>query len=72
MHNELELRVVDPKYTMCIGHGNDTRTRNCQLKDPVFTKKVSENLTIDCASEKKYIANVGIEWGQAQLTRILK
>ena len=72
MHNELELRIVDPKYTMCIGHGNDTRTKNCQLKNPTFTKKVSENLTIDCASEKKYIANTDTKWGQAQLTRILK
>ena len=72
MHNNLELVVIEKKYTKCIGHGNETRTKNCQLKDPLFTKKVSENLTIDCASEKDYIANKDVEWGEANLTRVLR
>ena len=72
MHNNLDLAVLDINYTKCIGHGNETRTKNCQLKDPIFTKKVSENLTIDCAAEKNYIANKDVKWGEAQLVKILK
>ena len=67
MHNELSL-FTPPKMCMCIPHGNEVRTANCQLKDIEITKDMSFNMCQDSAYEKDYVANKGNKWGSANLT----
>jgi len=69
MHNNLDLVILDKKYTNCISHDNEIRTKNCQLKEIEFTKQLSYNLTHDCAVDKDYIANKNAHWGKAKLIK---
>lgn len=67
MQNKLEL-FTPPRMCSCIPHDNETRTKNCQLKDIEATREMSFSLCQDSASDKDYIANKNHEWGAAKLT----
>ena len=70
MHNGLEL-FVPPPVISCISHSNEVRTENCQLKDIRETMQISQNICEDAAISSDYVANKGVEWGRAEIKRIL-
>jgi hypothetical protein len=72
MQNDLKLVILDKKFTNCISHSNEIRTKNCQLKKIEFTKQLSINITHDCAVDKDYVANKDIHWGKAKLIKNFK
>ena len=68
MHNQLQI-FTPPKICLCIPHGNDVRTTNCQLKQIEVTKELSESICHDAALSKQYVANRSVEWGKATLIK---
>lgn len=70
MHNGLEL-FTPPPILSCIPHANEIRTANCQLKDINQTMEMSKNICEDAAISKDYVANKGVEWGVAKISRRL-
>jgi len=70
MHNKLEL-FVPPPFISCIPHSNEVRTDNCQLKDIRETMELSKNICEDAAISSDYVANKGVEWGVAEISRTL-
>lgn len=70
MKNNLKLIVQNRKYNKCIPHSDDIRVSNCENKNIIQTRKISENNLYKLANEKKYIANKNKEWGKANLTTI--
>lgn len=70
MQNGLELFTPPPVIT-CIPHSNEVRTANCQLKDINQTMEISKNICEDVAIRKDYIANKGVDWGVAKISRSL-
>jgi hypothetical protein len=70
MQNGLEL-FTPPPIISCIPHSNEVRTANCQLKDIRETMAISQNICEEAALSKDYIANKGVPWGEARISRIL-
>jgi len=70
MHNNLKL-FTPPPLISCLLHSNEVRTANCQLKDIGETMQLSKNICEDVAASKDYVANKGVEWGQARISRVL-
>jgi predicted glycosyltransferase involved in capsule biosynthesis len=68
MQNDLKI-LTPPKICLCIPHGNDVRTVNCQLKQIEVTKELSDSICHDAALQKQYVANNSVEWGKATLTK---
>lgn len=70
MQNGLEL-FVPPPIVSCIPHSNEVRTANCQLKDIRETMEVSRHICEDAAANEDYVANRGVPWGEATISRSL-
>ena len=68
MKNSLRL-FTPPKVCLCIPHGNEIRTDNCQLKDIEMTKEMSFSLCRQAADTGDYVANKFSEWGSGDLVR---
>lgn len=67
LHNDLELKSIDKKWSHCIKHSNIMRTKNFQLKDYNLTMSMSVEITRSACQDKKYIANESMHWGKANL-----
>lgn len=66
MKNDLYL-FTPPRLCLCIPHGNEVRTANCQLKEIETTKDLSFFICEDSAHTKEYVANRSCEWGLATI-----
>lgn len=66
MHNHLELIIQDKKYSHCLDHSNEIRTKNCINKNIFETRKESQEILNKIAISKNYIVNKS-EWGKAKL-----
>lgn len=70
MQNGLEL-FTPPPIISCIPHSNEVRTANCQLKDINETMAISRHICEEAAISKDYVANQGVPWGEAKISRTL-
>lgn len=70
MQNDLEL-FTPPPIVSCIPHTNEVRTENCQLRDIQETMDISRNICEYAAISKDYVANKGVPWGEARISRTL-
>ena len=70
MQNGLEL-FTPPPIVSCIPHSNEVRTANCQLKDIEETMAVSRHICEEAAISQDYMANRGVPWGEARISRAL-
>jgi hypothetical protein len=70
MHNGLDL-FTPPPIVSCIPHSNEVRTANCQLKDIQETMEVSRRICEEVADSSDYVANRGVPWGEAIISRSL-
>lgn len=68
MQNKLKLVILEEKYTNCISHDNEIRTKYFKDKNIYKTKQMSLEITEECAKSKKYVANDKI-WGKAKLIK---
>ena len=68
MKNDLHL-FTPPKLCLCIPHENETRTKNCQLKQIEVTRDLSMNICEDAAATGNYVANVASGWGRANIAK---